>query len=77
MVSVPKLPEFLACRGRPVCWGRRAGAVSIAVRPVRAAGRAGRAGLLPGASRIDVPPNRLQPVRWNIDPVAGRLEMTG
>jgi hypothetical protein len=51
--------------------------VSIAVRPVRAAGQAGCAGLLPGASRFDVPSIRLQPVRWNIDPVAGRLEMTG
>jgi hypothetical protein len=51
--------------------------VTTDVRPVRPAAQAGSAGLLPGASRIDVPSIRLEPVRWNIDPVAGRLEMTG
>jgi hypothetical protein len=49
--------------------------VTTDVRPVRPAGQAGSAGLLPGASRIDVPPIRLQPDRWNIDPVADGPEM--
>jgi hypothetical protein len=51
--------------------------VTIDVRPVRPAAQAGRAGLLPGASRIDETSNRLEPVRCSIDPVAGSPEMTG